>query len=111
MLTLWQSGPAGLTRPRGRYALYREGPDGPSLALFSERAHTLLAFGDMAAERFVREQSAMYQAHGPLAPGAWGLSVWPSPGEPPALAGVVRLRAPHWMYDFSVAPAELSELL
>ncbi len=111
MLTLWQTNPVGLGRPRGRYALYRDGLDGPSLVIFSERAHALLAFGGTAAERFVREQTEAYQSRGPLGPKAWRLTVWPSPGEPPAPEGVIRQRAPHWVYDISVAPDEAASVV
>lgn len=106
MLIIWQTSPGGLGRPHGRYALYREGADGPSLTLFSENSHTLLAFGGMASERFVRERAERYRAQAPLAAGAWRLRVWPSPGEPPAAPGVTRLRAPHWVYDISVASTD-----
>ncbi len=103
MLTLWQGGPGGLGRPRGRYALYCEGPDGPSLVLFPQQSSSLLAFGGTAAERFVREQAAAHRARGTLPPGAWRLTVWPAPDAPPEREGVIRQRTPHWVYDISVA--------
>ncbi len=109
ILTMWQTNPGGIGRPRGRYALYREGSDGPSLAIFSERSSSLLVFGGTAAERFLREQAEAYQSHGPLGPRAWRLTVWPSPGEPPAPQDVIRQRAPHWVYDISVAPGMASQ--
>lgn len=103
MLTLWRAYPGGFGQPRGRYALYREGPDGPSLVIFSERSSSMLAFGGTAAERFVREQAGGRQLRGPLGPKAWRMTVWPSPGEPPAPDGAIRQRTPHWVYDISVA--------
>jgi protein-L-isoaspartate(D-aspartate) O-methyltransferase len=103
MLTLWQSGPAGFGRPRGRYALYREDEDGPSLVLLSERSPTLLAFGGTAAERFVRERAETFVAHARLDPSAWRLTVRPATTAQPAHEGVIRQRTPHWVYDISVA--------
>ena len=111
MLTLWQSNAGILGRPRGRYALYREGPDGPSLVIFSERSSSLLAFGGTAAERFVIEQAGAIQSRAPLGPRAWRLTAWPSPGEPPAPEGVIRQRTPHWVYDISVASETASQAL
>ncbi|HEX9035984.1 MAG TPA: rRNA adenine N-6-methyltransferase family protein [Ktedonobacterales bacterium] len=101
MLTIWQSRPAGWGRPRGRYALYREGEDGPSLVVFPERPSSFLVFGGRAAELFVREQAQRRQDL--LAPSSWRLEVRPTPGEPPPLEGVIRQRTPHWVYDISVS--------
>lgn len=111
MLTLWQTSPGGLRRPRGRYALYHEGADGPSLVVFSERSHTLFAFGGLAAERYVREQAKRYHLQPALAPGAWRLVAHPIPGESPAPPDATRLRAPHWIYDISVTPAEDDDVI
>lgn len=105
MLTIWQSRPGGWGRPRGRYALYREDEDGPSLAVFPERSSSLLIFGGMAAERFIREQAEAHASHDLLGPSSWRLEVWPAPGEPPAPEGAIRQRTPHWVYDISVKPA------
>lgn len=110
MLTLWQSGPAGLGRPHGRYALYREGSDGPSLVIFAERSSSLLAFGGTAAERFVREQAEAHHARGSLGPEAWRLTVWPVSDAPPTPEGVIRQRTPHWVYDIRVTPRTASEV-
>jgi protein-L-isoaspartate(D-aspartate) O-methyltransferase len=104
MLTIWQSAPGGLGRPRGRYALYREGPDGPSLVIFAEQPSSLLAFGGTAAERFVREQAEAHQTRAPLNPKAWRLTVWPAAAAPLAPEGVIRQRTPHWVYDIFAAP-------
>jgi protein-L-isoaspartate(D-aspartate) O-methyltransferase len=103
MLTVWQPSLGGIGRPRGRYALYREGSDGPSLVIFAERSSSLLAFGGTAAERFVREQAEMFQSHTPLGLDAWRLNVWPADTAPPAPEGVIRHRTPHWAYDIRVA--------
>ena len=102
MLTVWQSRPGGWGRPRGRYALYRDGEDGPSLAVFPERSSSLLVFGGRAAERFIREHAETHTGRGPLGPAGWWMEVWPSPAAPPAPEGVIRQRTPHWVYDINV---------
>ena len=101
MLTIWQSRPGGWGRPRGRYALYREDEDGPSLAVFPERSSSLLIFGGPAAERFIHERVETH-GRGALGPRAWRMEVWPVGSAPPALEGAIRQRTPHWVYDISV---------
>jgi protein-L-isoaspartate(D-aspartate) O-methyltransferase len=106
LLTLWQTGPAGLGRPSGRYALYREGDDGPSLALLSERNATLLTFGGGAAERYIREQTEAFATRTRLDPSSWSLTVRPAATTLPAAPGAIRQRTPHWVYDMRVTSME-----
>lgn len=108
LLTLWREPLGGLGRPRGRYALYREGDDGPSLSLISERSSTLMTFGGAAAERFIRERTAAYPARAALGPNDWGITAWPAwngAPVPPQPESAIRQRTPHWVYDINVGAA------
>lgn len=102
MLSLWQSNGRHSPKARGRYLLYMDGPDGPSLVIFPNRAPALLAFGGSTAERFTREQYEAYRQRGAPTVEHWRLVAHPLPADLPAPApGVTRLIKPHWVYDIS----------
>lgn len=103
MLTLWQSSGRRSRKARGRFLLYLEGPDGPSMVIFPTRAPALLSFGGSAAERFVRTQSEFYRQQGAPPVERWRMVARPlaADAEPPA-PGVTRLTTPHWFYDISI---------
>jgi methyltransferase of FxLD system len=104
VLSLWQANGRRGRRMRGRYLLYLEGPDGPSMVIFPNRAPALLAFGGTAAERFTHEQSEAYRQRGAPPVEHWRLVARPrstdSAMTPPA-PGVTRLISPQWVYDIS----------
>ena len=101
MLTLWQ--PRFHRRPRARFLLYLDGPDGPSMVIFPNGAPALLAFGGTSAERYIREQSEVYRQHGAPPIERWRLVARPQPvAAPPPAPGVARLITPHWVYDISL---------
>jgi protein-L-isoaspartate(D-aspartate) O-methyltransferase len=111
VLSLWQSNGHSRRRMRGRFLLYIEGADGPSMVIFPHRAPALLAFGGAAAERFVREQSEIYRQRGappiehwqmvarPLAEGA---DTEQPAADVAATPGIARLTTAHWVYEISV---------
>lgn len=103
MLSLWQVNGRHTRRGHGRYLLYMDGPDGPSMVIFSNRAPALLSFGGSTAECFTREQQEVYRQHGSPPVEQWRLVARPLPADlvaPPA--GVTRLMTPHWVYDVSL---------
>ncbi len=51
-------------RMPGRWGIYAEGADGPSLALFASAAPVLLSFGGAAAERIIEEEFVRWQQAG-----------------------------------------------
>lgn len=106
VLSLWQANGRHRRRLRGRFLLYLEGADGPSLVIFPQRAPALLAFGGLAAERFVREQAEAYRQRGAPPIEHWRMVARPLPAEqaepmPPAAPGVARLTTAHWVYEIS----------
>jgi protein-L-isoaspartate(D-aspartate) O-methyltransferase len=106
MLSLWQANGRRGRRLRGRYLLYMEGSDGPSMVIFPNRAPALLAFGGMAAERYAREQSEAYRQRGAPPVERWGLVARPrasgAPPPAPPAPGVARMLTAHWVYDIRV---------
>jgi protein-L-isoaspartate(D-aspartate) O-methyltransferase len=103
VLSLWQTSERRGHRQRGRFLLYMEGPDGPSMVIFPNRAPALLSFGGMAAERFTREQSEAYRQRGAPPVERWRLVARPQPADaPPPAPGVARLTTPYWAYDISL---------
>ena len=111
VLSLWQSNGHSRRRMRGRFLLYLEGADGPSMVIFPHRAPALLAFGGTAAERFVREQSEIYRQRGAPPIEHWRMVARPLAGgadaEQPgadvvAAPGIARLTTAHWIYEISV---------
>jgi protein-L-isoaspartate(D-aspartate) O-methyltransferase len=103
VLSLWQANGRRGRRMRGRFLLYLEGEDGPSMVIFPQHAPALLAFGGMAAERFTREQSEAYRQRGAPPVERWGLIARPHSAALAAPAsGVARMTTPHWVYDISL---------
>ncbi len=103
MLSLWQASGRHRRRLHGRFLLFMEGPDGPSMVIFPNRAPALLSFGGAAAERFTREQSEIYRQRGAPPVERWRLVARPQPFDAaPPMPGVARLTTPHWVYDISL---------
>ncbi len=111
VLALWQSSGRRARKQRGRFLFYLEGPDGPSLVIFPDRAPALLAFGGPAAERYVREQLDAFRLRGAPPVERWRMIARPQPliDETAPLPGVSRLTTPHWIYDISVGEAPRAE--
>lgn len=111
VLTLWQSSGRHARKQRGRFLFYLEGPDGPSMVIFPDRAPAVLAFGGTAAERFVREQLDAFRQRGAPPVERWRMVARPQPliGETAPALGVTRLMTPHWVYDISVGDTPRAE--
>ena len=109
VLSLWQANGRHRRRARGRYLLYLEGPDGPSMVIFPNRAPALLSFGGTAAERFTREQSEAYRQWGAPPVERWRMVARPLAADlsPPA-PGVTRMTTAHWVYDISTGDQQTS---
>lgn len=107
VLALWQAGGRRARRQRGRYILYLEGPDGPSMVIFPHRAPALLAFGGTAAERYIREQLDLWRQRGAPSVERWRMLARPRPllrDDAPA-PDVARLTTSQWVYDISLGEA------
>ena len=108
VLSLWQANGRHGRKARGRFLLYLEDADGPSMVIFPQRAPALLAFGGSGAERFIREQSEAHRQRGAPSIEHWRLVARPLPTDPAALAslppaapGATRLTTAHWVYEIS----------
>jgi len=103
VLSLWQVNGRRARRQRGRFLFYMEGPDGPSMVIFPNRAPALLSFGGFAAERYIREQMDTYKQHGAPPVERWRLVARPRPfAEQTPAPGVARFATPFWVYDISM---------
>lgn len=92
-------------RPRVRYGVYAEGPDGPSLSIFAARIPMLVSFGGAEAERQVMEEMARWQATRRIPVEQWRITAWPhyTGAEPPPLsAGVYRQVRRYFTYDIGI---------
>ncbi|HET9109832.1 MAG TPA: hypothetical protein VFN78_03295 [Ktedonobacterales bacterium] len=109
ILSLWQANGRHRRRVRGRYLLYLEGPDGPSMVIFPNRAPALLSFGGTAAERFTHEQSEAYRQRGAPPVERWRMVARPLATDllPPA-PDVTRMTTEHWIYDISMGDQQTS---
>ena len=107
-IALWPD-PARIRRrrPRGRYGLYAEGPDGPSLGLFSPSLPLLLSFGGGAAEQALDALTRQWQTAGTPPIHDWRLSAYPRfVGEvPPPGEGALRITRRHFVFDLRVMPS------
>jgi hypothetical protein len=112
VLSLWQGNGRHRRRLRGRFLLYLDDADGPSMVIFPHRAPALLAFGGVAAERFVREQAETYRQRGAPPIEHWRMVARPLPAEQseqseqseptaPAAPDVAWLTTAHWVYEIS----------
>jgi protein-L-isoaspartate(D-aspartate) O-methyltransferase len=99
---LWKETGRERKRPHGRFGLYAEGPDGPSLALLSNMLPMLLIFGGSAAERALEAEVARWRAldFPPLE--AWQVTAYPRGSEPPAPLSLRHLRIARRHYIFDV---------
>lgn len=104
VLSLWQTSGRRSRKMRGRFLLYMEGSDGPSMVIFPNRAPALLSFGGTAAERFIRTQGEVYRQRGAPPVERWRLIARPQPADvsAPPPPGVARLTTPYWVYDISL---------
>jgi len=89
-------------RPRGRYGVYLEGSDGPSLAIYAARFPLLLAYGSAVAERLLIIETARWRERRVLPIEQWRITAHPRPYDAPALAGAMRLTRRHTIYDVQV---------
>jgi protein-L-isoaspartate(D-aspartate) O-methyltransferase len=98
----------GVGRLQGRFGVYAEGPDGPSLALFASVLPVLLIFGGPAAERALEEDMARWRAiHYPSLE-TWQVTAYPHGTEPPALSSPysVRIERRHFVFDVQLPGGE-----
>jgi protein-L-isoaspartate(D-aspartate) O-methyltransferase len=97
---LWKDGARARRRPEGRFGLYTEGPDGPSLVLLANMLPVLLIFGGSAAERELEEEVARWHAldFPPLE--SWRITAYPRGSEPSAASPAsVRIVRNHYVFD------------
>jgi protein-L-isoaspartate(D-aspartate) O-methyltransferase len=99
---LWKETGRERKRPHGRFGLYAEGPDGPSLALLSNMLPMLLIFGGSAAERVLEAEVMRWRAldFPPLE--SWEVTAYPRGSEPPAPLSLRQLRIARRHYIFDV---------
>ena len=110
VLSLWQANGRRGRKQRGRYLLYLEGPDGPSMVIFPNRAPALLSFGGTAAERFTREQSDAYRQRGAPPVERWRMVARPLAADlPPPPSGATRMTTAHWIYDITIGDQQVSD--
>lgn len=100
--SLWQPNRRRNRRARGRFLLTLDGPEGPSLALFPNRAPALLVFGTPLAESVARERLEVYRRHGSPPMDHWSLFAYPPSWNEPPPEDALRLTTPHWVYDISL---------
>lgn len=92
-------------RPRVRYGVYSEGPEGQSLSIFAARMPMLLSFGGVEAERQVVEEMERWQATRRIPVNQWRISAWPHYNgmNPPALPpGFYRQIRRYFTYDIGI---------
>ncbi len=95
-------------RPRQRFGLFAEGPDGPSLCLFGAVFPVLHVFGGDAAERLTEDEWKQWQRVRMLPLDAWRVTAYPRAAAPPSppVAGTVRHLRRHYAFDVAfLAPA------
>ncbi|MBF6591005.1 MAG: methyltransferase domain-containing protein [Ktedonobacterales bacterium] len=107
LVALW---PEAKRKPRrcirGRYGLYAEGADGPSLCLFSPPLPVLLIFGGTAAEHALQREMAAWQTTRASPLDQWQVTAHPRD----AIQGIampdgaVRLVRRHYVFDIQLAP-------
>lgn len=89
------------TRPR--YGIYREGPDGPSLALYSPHLPVALTFGGTAASDTLEALEQLARAGRLRPPASWQIAAYPrtSTALPPAPTepGTLRIARSAFVYD------------
>jgi len=98
---LWKEGRRERKRPHGRFGLYAEGMDGPSLTLLANALPILLTFGGSAAERALEEDIVRWRAlHFPPLE-SWQVTAYPRGSEPPAPSSLmnVRIARRHYVFD------------
>lgn len=92
-------------RPRFRYGVYAEGPDGPSLSIFAARIPMLVSFGGAEAERQIIAETSRWQATKRIPMEQWRITAWPhyTGIEPPPLpVGVYRQARRYFTYDIAI---------
>ncbi|MEO7002651.1 MAG: methyltransferase domain-containing protein [Ktedonobacterales bacterium] len=94
-------------RPRGRYGVYLEGPDGPSLAIYALRFPMLLAYGAADAEHFLATETVRWREHRVLPIEQWRIIAHPRPYDAPSPADATRLIRRHTVFDVQ-AGAEIA---
>jgi hypothetical protein len=106
---LWKENGRERKRPHGRFGLYAEGADGPSLALLANMLPLLLLFGGSGAERALEEEVARWRAldFPPLE--SWQVMAYPRGSEPPSPASPahVRIERRHYVFDVSLPGVSL----
>ena len=98
---LWKETGRERRRPHGRFGLYAEGPDGPSLALLANVLPMLLTFGESAAERTLEAEVARWRALDFPSLETWQVTAYPQGSEPSTLASSanVRIQRRHYIFD------------
>lgn len=89
-------------RPHGRYGVYLEGANGPSLAIYAARFPMLFAYGAPDAERFLASETARWREHRVLPVEQWRITAHPRSYDVPPPAGAIRLTRRHTIFDVQV---------
>jgi protein-L-isoaspartate(D-aspartate) O-methyltransferase len=99
---LWKETGRERRRPHGRFGLYTEGPDGPSLALLANVLPMLLTFGGSAAERALEAEVARWRALDFPSLETWQVTAYPHGNEPPTPLSPASVRIQRRRYIFDV---------
>src|SRR6185312_4375619 len=78
---LWKETGSERRRPHGRFGLYVEGQDGPSLALLANVLPMLLTFGGSAADAALDAEVARWRALGFPSLESWQVTAYPNGSE------------------------------
>jgi hypothetical protein len=102
---LWKETGNERKRPHGRFGLYAEGPDGPSLALLANVLPMLLIFGGSAADRALEAEVARWRALDFPSLETWQVTAYPRGNEPhePVSPANVRIQRRHYVFDVAFA--------
>jgi protein-L-isoaspartate(D-aspartate) O-methyltransferase len=99
---LWKETGRERKRPHGRFGLYVEGPDGPSLVLLANVLPMLLIFGGSAAETALEAEVARWRALDFPSLETWQVTAYPRGSEPPEPISPANVRIERRHYTFDV---------
>jgi protein-L-isoaspartate(D-aspartate) O-methyltransferase len=99
---LWKETGRERRRPHGRFGLYVEGQDGPSLALLANVLPILLTFGGSVADAALDAEVARWRALGFPSLESWQVTASPRGSEPPTPISAVSVRIQRRRYTFDV---------
>jgi protein-L-isoaspartate(D-aspartate) O-methyltransferase len=99
---LWKETGHERRRPHGRFGLYVEGQDGPSLALLANVLPMLLIFGGSTAETALEAEVARWRALDFPSLETWQVTAYPRGSEPPVPVSPANVRIQRRHYTFDV---------